>query len=649
MKMRYLLCIIFVAFIVTPTASVFASEQDFYVSDFTADYYLTKQEGGTSKLHVKEVLTAVFPETDQNHGITRDIPYTNQNGKNRTIDSKAALNFTVLKNGKPETVNKISDSDGFFRVYIGDASEYVHGEQVYTMEYDYTDVITEFAENGENVSGREGVKKIYQELYWDTNGTGWRQRFDHITARLHLPQDIYDKTDRQAWCYVGKYGSSGQDRCTIEQIQDGFSFSADTLNAYENLTFVTKFLPETFGVVLEKDYVLIIVLVLEALFIAILLGRAYYKWRTLAKPQYDLYKSLFVAPQYQPPADSSVNAAEAEQVYMKNVESSYVATLLELVVSKKVTLKRLDEKKKPSWAVVLNVELNDLTVPQRKMIDILYGKHGATRSTEIPIKKHIATRYLALCDSSYRAAARGNMESRGYLQRILQIKDKPKRMSFATFVALMYVVFPIVLIVFATLSSDSIESFGYNRIIVGGSSLFVGEIIALVVTLIINYKVRKKTNQFQKYTEDGINLANYLDGLELYIKMAEADRLKFLQSVEGVDVSNEGIVKIYERLLPWASLFGVEESWVNELSKYYKIEAVEEALSTDVINGLVSSSIAHDLTRAIASSTHYVEPSSHSGGGSDSSSGGSWSSDSSGSSGGGFSGGGGGGGGGGGW
>ena len=115
--------------------------------------------------------------------------------------------------------------------------------------------------------------------------------------------------------------------------------------------------------------------------------------------------------------------------------------------------------------------------------------------------------------------------------------------------------------------------------------------------------------------------------------MAEADRLKFLQSVEGVDVSNEGIVKIYERLLPWASLFGVEESWVNELSKYYKIEAVEEALSADVINGLVSSSIAHDLTRAIASSTHYVEPSSHSGGGSDSSSGGSWSCDSSGSSG----------------
>ena len=133
---------------------------------------------------------------------------------------------------------------------------------------------------------------------------------------------------------------------------------------------------------------------------------------------------------------------------------------LELAVSKKITLKRLDEKKKPNWAVIANVELNDLTVPQRKMINILYGKDGASRGTEIPIKKHIATRYLALCDSSYhRPLPGGNMESHGYLQRILQINDKPKRMSFATFAVLMYVVFPIVLLVFATLLSDSIETF----------------------------------------------------------------------------------------------------------------------------------------------------------------------------------------------
>ena len=147
-------------------------------------------------------------------------------------------------------------------------------------------------------------------------------------------------------------------------------------------------------------------------------------------------------------------------------------------------------------------------------------------------------------------------------------------------------------------------------------------------------------------------MVKYLEGLELYINMAEADRLKFLQSVEGADTSNAGIVKLYEKLLPWASLFGAEESWVKELKKYYEIEDVNEAVNSDVLRGMILSEISHDINRAIVSSTNYHEPISISSSGG---SGGSWSSSSSGggggssSSGGGFSGGGGGGGGGGGW
>ena len=84
MKKRFFL-LAFLAIVATqPIANTFADVQDFYFSDFTADYYLTKQDDGTSSLHVKEVITAIFPETNQNHGITRLIPSTNQNGKNRT-------------------------------------------------------------------------------------------------------------------------------------------------------------------------------------------------------------------------------------------------------------------------------------------------------------------------------------------------------------------------------------------------------------------------------------------------------------------------------------------------------------------------------------------------------------------------------------
>ena len=93
MKIRYLLCIICVTLTLASATSAFAGTEDFYISDFTADYYLTKQEDGTSKLHVKEVLTAVFPETDQNHGI-RGI-YLTQIKTARIEPSTARLPLTL--------------------------------------------------------------------------------------------------------------------------------------------------------------------------------------------------------------------------------------------------------------------------------------------------------------------------------------------------------------------------------------------------------------------------------------------------------------------------------------------------------------------------------------------------------------------------
>ena len=84
MKLKRLFLGAVFALILMPINNTFADAQDFYFEDFTADYYLTKLEDGTSNLHVKEVLTAVFLEMNQNHGITRTIPYTNQGGENRT-------------------------------------------------------------------------------------------------------------------------------------------------------------------------------------------------------------------------------------------------------------------------------------------------------------------------------------------------------------------------------------------------------------------------------------------------------------------------------------------------------------------------------------------------------------------------------------
>ena len=651
MKLKRLFLGAVFALILMPINNTFADAQDFYFEDFTADYYLTKLEDGTSNLHVKEVLTAVFPEMNQNHGITRTIPYTNQGGANRTVANETALNLTVLRNGKPENINKIVENDGYFTVYIGSASEYVYGEQVYTLEYDYTDVITEFDKHGMNVSGMDGVEKAFQELYWDTNGTGWKQEFGKLTARLHVPEEVHENMFDEVWCYVGSYGEKGEDRCMITPTEDGYSFETEDLAAGENLTFVTEFKPDTFKVVLEKSYILVILLVGEIVLVVILLTRKYLKWRKTAKPQYDLYKSLFDTPQYQPP-EGNIHVADGEQIYLKKTESSYVATLLELAVSKAVTIKKIENEKEYNWVVILNIEPGELSSSQKEMMNIIAGNGGLAKGDEYPIQKHKASRYLAMCAEDYKKDAIRKLERHGYL-----VKDENKTRSGLTIVGLVWAFVLFCFFITAGLPFI-VNNLGdllipsQNAIIVGGKNVLLVMLIIFIVFCVSSWILKRQTNKYKRYTEKGIKLVKYLEGLELYINMAEADRLKFLQSVEGADTSNEGIVKLYEKLLPWASLFGAEESWMKELEKYYEIENINEAVDSDILRGMMLSDISHDISRVIVSSTNYHEPISISSSGG---SGGSWSSSSSGggggssSSGGGFSGGGGGGGGGGGW
>ena len=115
---------------IASTAPVSAAKNanNFYFTDFEADYYLSRAADDTSRLRVVERLTAVFPDTDQNHGITRVIPYTNQDGHNLTIADDRAFNPVVRHNGESEAPAEIERSDdGYYVVYLGDADTYLHG------------------------------------------------------------------------------------------------------------------------------------------------------------------------------------------------------------------------------------------------------------------------------------------------------------------------------------------------------------------------------------------------------------------------------------------------------------------------------------------------------------------------------------------
>jgi uncharacterized membrane protein YgcG len=159
--------------------------------------------------------------------------------------------------------------------------------------------------------------------------------------------------------------------------------------------------------------------------------------------------------------------------------------------------------------------------------------------------------------------------------------------------------------------------------------LFIASIVAFVCA-----------SQLHPLTDKGLALRVYLAGLKLYISVAEEDRLKMLQSPEGAEKVGRKVgedtlqlVKLYERVLPYAVLFGYEKEWNKQLGAYYEKNNTQPDWYTGhtAFNATLFTSAMSDF--GTASNSYSTSSSSSSGG----------------SSGGGSSGGGGGGGGGGGW
>jgi len=69
-------------------------------------------------------------------------------------------------------------------------------------------------------------------------------------------------------------------------------------------------------------------------------------------------------------------------------------------------------------------------------------------------------------------------------------------------------------------------------------------------------------------TERAYPIVDHLWGMHDYIALAEKDRFAMLQSPEGAERTQLGeldVLKLYEKLLPFAVLFGLEKQWMSEL------------------------------------------------------------------------------------
>lgn len=600
---------------------VYADVNDFYFDDFTGDYYLIKDTEGVSHLKVVENVTVVFPDFNQNKGICRQIPFTNQGGANITLPNLNRLNMTLSRNGEPEPIYSIEKNKDYFEVCTGDET-YVLGKQVYTFEYEFEKVVTDFGE--------------YQELYWDTNGGGAKQKFNKVTARLHFDENTKAAYAGKQWCYVGKYGANDQGRCEIKEIDDGLEFVANNLTAHENLTFDAELKPGSF-VVPEPEVSYAYVWALIAMVVVcagIIIIWPLRKWLAM-REKINYYKGFFVKPEYQP--NAKYNLLEMAEVYLGKKKDAKVAMLLELIVQRKVSLIKGEGK---NWKIKVN-NLDGTEGTSVKLLEILNGGNSVNVGDEIVVKRRAATSKLVSLNRALEREVVQSLKQDKLVEKGYSFVGARNRHGFSAIITGL-IVYGMLTIYFGLMITSTIyKALDNDYMIMALKDEFVPIAICImaitVAICVILVRVRRK---YDYYTKLGLEASRYMDGLKLYIGMVETERLKFLQSVKNVDMSADGIVKLYEKLLPYAAVFGLEESWMKELEQYCRVEEIEEP------DWLVTGITASEISRITRNAAGYAAASSvMASSGSGISGGGGWSSSSSGGGGGGFSGGGGGGGG----
>ena len=561
-----------------------ASVNNFRIPFYDVDYYLGADNQGRSTLKTVEKLVAEFPNFDQNHGIERAIPKrydghtTSLQIQSVTDDTGAPIHYTTYESGDNLVVR------------IGDKNSYVRGNKTYILTYNQRDVTRYFADVGRD------------EFYWDTNGTQWQQPFGTLVAHVHLATSIQPTFTKDAACYGGAEGSSQ----TCEITQDGTTVTAraSNLGPGENMTVALGFTAGTFRGYEPSLWDKLFTVWLVVLGVTSLIGIGLIIWLPIRYMKIsNRTKELKpIAPEYIPPASASVlTSAQIGD----GTRADTTAQLIDLAVRHYVTIAQVSEKtvwKQAEYELEIIKSIDSLRIEEQDFVSAIFG--AATVGTKLQTKT-LKSNY-----SLYNKLQKNTQTLTAMIKGEYALRHKDvaasswfTRTGFVLLVASIITVSPLIL---------------------------VAAVIAFICGWIL-----------QPLTDNGLALRRYLAGLKMYIEVAEKDRITMLQSSEGAEKSgvkikgdtDKNIIKLYERVLPYAVLFGQEKEWNKQLAIYYENTGSSPNwyVGQTAFNAAIFSSAMDDFSSSMNSY------------------GASTSSSSGGSGGGGSSGGGGGGGGGGGW
>ncbi|MFG6503138.1 DUF2207 domain-containing protein [Microbacterium sp. P05] len=527
-SLRLLLTLIFATVVAAPFAvggvAASADTDDFTFDSFHADMSLTRAADGHAEVAITETIVARFPDEDQNRGIVRAIP---DDADGVPLHTEI---LSVTRGDGSDLPYEVDEGGGFIQVATGDDS-YVRGVQTYVISYTQRDSIRAYADTGAD------------EFYRDINGTGWQQPFGEVSATIVVDPSLTDALTGDVSCYQGAEGST--DTCTVDE-RGGpgearmFYPEAYDLAAEENVSVAIgfeagTFVPgevvrsplETFAAATAPVWTVGSIAAMLASIAAAVAGFV------ARRRSGDAAGRGLIIAEYDPPKE--VTVAQAAHLVGRGA-AAVPATIVDLAVRGNLRIVTRGDD-----TVTLEYVAASDDPQRQKALDAIF-EFAAEPGGRVWLggdTQQVASRLAA-----YSAGAASDLRAAGLTRK------RSQKVSVITLLV-------VIVAFFVAVASLVFAGFSHTASLLS--------IVAIPVVVIAGAASVFSWRQRDRVTDAGAPVRDHLIGLREYLELAEADRIQMLQSPDGAERTPDGVVELYEKLLPYAVIWGIEREWAEVL------------------------------------------------------------------------------------
>lgn len=505
-KSKYLLVFLSGIFLILPVAvSLAGVAEDEVIREFSTNIKINQD----SSLSITETIAYDFGSNSK-HGVFRDIPLSSiQDGKEHKIKIK---NVSVVdENNKPYNFEQLKIDGDKMRIKIGDGDKLVTGAKTYKINY--------------LVKGAVLFLDDRDEIYWNATGNEWAVPIMNSFSTIVLPTPL-PEADIRFDCYTGKSGVAG--KCEFKELQKNkiglvgaVKFSQSGLSAQSGLTVAVGLPVGTVDKPAWYARFFDFIVGNLALFLPFfVLAICYSIWKKKGRDPKGAGTIItqFDAPDKLTPLEVGILAD-----YQAN-DRELAGELIYLATRGYIKIKQIPEFDYELERIKKNDER--LVDFQKILLDKLFG------SDDKKIISKLKYKFGEAWGEAMDKCNQGLVEKKHFPENPLKLRN----IFYAIGGILSFILFVVLI-------------FGNVKFNVGAIEI-ISAIVSVAIIFIFGHIMPTRTESGQRAKE-------HIEGLKIYLNVAEKDRLNFHNAPEKKP-------EHFEALLPFAIVLGVEKKWAGQ-------------------------------------------------------------------------------------